>query len=56
MEAVPGRTKLVTDGRGGVWMWKKVGKRNNRAVSYISRDGELTESIESFPGGAVMEG
>jgi hypothetical protein len=52
----PGRTKLVTDGRGGVWMWKKVGKRNNRAVSYISRDGELTESIESFPGGAVMEG
>ena len=52
----PGRTKLVTDGRGGVWIWKKVGKRNNRTVSYISLDGELTESVESFPGGAVMEG
>jgi hypothetical protein len=52
----PGRTKLVTDGRGGVWIWKKVGKRNNRAVSYISRNGELTEAVESFPGGAVMEG
>jgi hypothetical protein len=51
-----GRAKLVTDGKGGVWVWKKVGKRNNRALSYIGRDGELIEGGESFPGGAVMEG
>jgi hypothetical protein len=53
----PGRTKLVTDGRGGVWVWKKVGKHNNRAISYISQNGELIEGRgESFPGGAVIEG
>jgi hypothetical protein len=54
----PGRADLVTDGMGGVWVLKKVGKRNNkRAMSYVNRNGELIEGRgESFLGVAVMEG
>lgn len=54
----PGRADLVTDGMGGVWVLKKVGKRNNkRAMSYVNRNGELIEGRgESFLGVAVMDG
>jgi hypothetical protein len=54
----PRKTKLVANGQGGVWMWKKAGNRGFRTLSLMEHNGIVAKEKEGerFPIGTITEG
>lgn len=50
----PKSSEVRSDGEGGVWMWKKVGKKSSRALLHIRRNGKCCEYGELFVAEAEM--
>jgi len=52
----PKASWITSDGEGGVWVWKKIGKTGNRMLMYVDSDCKTYEREERFPAGSVMGG
>ena len=47
----PRNSEILSDGRGGVWIWKKkIGNYNLRGIVYVNNEGQLKELNDKFDG------
>ena len=46
----PGNSEILSDGCGGVWIWKKIGRHKDRSLACVNNEGQLKELNDKFDG------